>query len=108
MTEKLSDTLKFSVGQLVHHKRFDYRGVIFDVDEIFKGTEEWYQQMAISKPPKDEPWYHVLVDEALHTTYVAERNLEPDESEDPIKHQMLGDFFSRFENGRYVSDNRAN
>ena len=89
-----------SVGQLVHHKRFDGRGVIFDVDEIFKGTEEWYQQMAISKPPKDEPWYHVLVDEALHTTYVAERNPEIDPSRTPINHPMIGEVFTGFKAGR--------
>jgi heat shock protein HspQ len=63
--------IKFFVGQIVHNKKFDYRGVIFDVDATFQGTEEWYDQVARSRPPKDRPWYHVLVHGARHTTYVA-------------------------------------
>ena len=98
---------RFSVGQLVHHRLFDYRGVIVDVDPTFLGTEEWYQTVARSRPPKDKPWYHVLVHDAAHTTYVAERNLEPDTSRDPIEHPMLQHFFSRFENGRYITDQRS-
>jgi len=100
--------VKFSVGGLVHHRLFGYRGVIVDVDQNFQATEEWYEVVARSRPPKNKPWYHVLVHEAVLTTYVAARNLKPDESVAPIKHPMLGDFFSRFESGRYVSDYRAN
>ena len=99
---------RFAVGDLVHHRLFDYRGVIVDVDAGFLSTEEWYEAVARSRPPKDRPWYHVLVHEAAHTTYVAERNLEPDESVAPIVHPMLRSFFSRFEGGRYVSGDRAN
>ena len=80
---------KFSIGQIIHHQRFNYRGVIFDVDPVFNGTDEWYKQMAISKPPKNEPWYHVLVDNAEHSTYVAERNLEKDKKKSPISHPMI-------------------
>ena len=69
---------KFSVGALIHHLLFDYRGVVFDVDPEFQGSEDWYAQMARSRPPRDEPWYHVLVHNATHTTYVAERNLDTD------------------------------
>jgi hemimethylated DNA binding protein len=57
---------RFQVGQPIHHKRFDYRGVIVDVDPVFCGSEEWYQLMATSRPPKDRPWYHVLVHDAAH------------------------------------------
>ena len=99
MTES---TCKFSIGQLVHHLLFDYRGVTVDVDATYQGTEEWYEQMARSRPPKDEPWYHVLVDQAEHTTYVSERNLKPDECHDPIEHPLRDYFFSAFENGRYL------
>ena len=59
---------RFRVGQPVHHKRFDYRGVIVDVDPAFAGTEEWYQVMATSRPPRDRPWYHVLVHDAPQRT----------------------------------------
>ena len=59
---------KFAIGELIHHRLFDYRGVVFDVDPDFQGTEEWYTRVARSRPPKDQPWYHVLVDGAEHTT----------------------------------------
>lgn len=95
-------TCRFNIGQLIHHRLFGYRGVIVDVDATFQGTEDWYEQMAKSRPPKDEPWYHVLVDEALHMTYVAEKNLEPDELNGPINNPLLDHFFSDFQNGRYL------
>jgi heat shock protein HspQ len=99
---------RFAVGDLIHHRLFDYRGVIVDVDPEFQLTDEWYEAVAQSRPPKDKPWYHILVHGSSHTTYVAERNLERDESMSPIEHPMLGQFFSRFESGRYVSENRHN
>lgn len=99
---------RFAVGDLIHHRLFDYRGVIVDVDPRFQASEEWYEAVAKSRPPKDEPWYHVLVHAASHTTYVAERNLESDESTDPIAHPLLDSFFTRFKDGRYVCDRRTN
>ncbi len=99
---------KFSVGDLIHHHLFDYRGVIFDVDPEFQGSEEWYAQMARSQPPKGEPWYHVLVHNAMHTTYVAERNLEPDTTGDPIRNPMIDELFEGFDAGRYLIRRRAN
>jgi heat shock protein HspQ len=99
---------KFSVGQLIYHKRFGYRGVVADVDPSFQGSEEWYREVARSRPPKDRPWYQVLPDEASHTTYVAERNLEPDPLLEPITHPLLSRFFDDFSNGRYVAVHRVN
>ena len=98
----MSSETKFSVGQLIHHKLFDYRGVIYDVDGDFQGTEEWYQTVAGSGPPRDAPWYHVLVHGAVHTTYVAERNLEPDAEALPIVHPLVDTFFPDFDKGRYL------
>ncbi len=69
--------VKFSVGELVHHRLFGYRGAIVDVDKSFQATEEWYEVVAKSRPPKNKPWYHVLVHESDHSTYVAEQNLGP-------------------------------
>ena len=69
---------KYCIGQLIYHKLFDYRGIILDVDLEFKQTDEWYDEMARSKPPKDKPWYHVLVHQRGSQTYVAEQNLGPD------------------------------
>ena len=94
---------KFQVGELIHHKRFDYRGVVVDVDASFSGTEEWYNTMARSNPPKDEPWYHVLVHQAEHSTYVAERNLETDLTGEPVAHPFLNQFFDALRDGVYVS-----
>lgn len=99
---------RFSVGQLIHHRLFDYRGVIFDVDPVFMGSEEWYEQVARSRPPKDRPWYHVLVDGADHTTYVAERNLQVDATGAPVHHPLLGKFFSTFDDGHYQLTQREN
>ena len=94
---------KFQVGELIHHKRFDYRGVVVDVDASFSGTEEWYNTMARSNPPKDEPWYHVLVHQAEHSTYVSERNLETDLTGEPVAHPFLNQFFDKMRDGVYVS-----
>jgi heat shock protein HspQ len=96
----MSDPL-FFIGQCIHHNKFDYRGVIFDVDAEFEGTDEWYEQVAKSHPPKDKPWYYVLVDGGPHTTYVAERNLEPDATGLPIQHQGVNQFFESFKDGIY-------
>ena len=93
---------KFAVGELIHHKLFDYRGVIADVDRNFQASEEWYRAVAKSRPPKDQPWYHVLVHGSDHSTYVAERNLEADSAAGPIEHPLVEQFFEGFENGRYT------
>ncbi len=98
----------FSPGQLVHHLRFDYRGVVVDVDATFSGPDEWYEQVARSRPPKDAPWYHVLVDGAQHMTYVAERNLEIDPSGESVSHPLLKHYFDDFREGCYQRKRRLN
>ena len=103
-SESNVSTAQFSVGDLVHHKLFDYRGVIVDVDPQFQLTEEWYETAARSRPPKDKPWYHVLVHDGSHQTYVAERNLDPDPSAEAIDHPLIGHYFTGFSEGRYVND----
>lgn len=99
---------RFGPGELVRHNRFGYRGVIVDVDPVFSGSDEWYEQVARSRPPRDRPWYHVLVDGAEHTTYVAERHLDPEPDPSPIRHPLLEHFFDHFRNGRYGRDVRLN
>lgn len=99
---------KFSIGQCVQHRLFDYRGVIVDVDAEFLGSDEWYDEVARSRPPKDEPWYHVLVHDADNETYVAERNLEQDQTYEPVNHPLLGEFFSGFEQGVYHTGRHVN
>lgn len=99
---------KFSIGQCIRHRLFDYRGVIVDVDPEFLGTEEWYQQVARSRPPRNEPWYHVLVHDAGNETYVAERNLTRDESNEPVNHPLLNEFFTDFDRGVYQTGRHIN
>lgn len=94
---------KLNVGQLVHHKLFDYRGVVYDVDAEFQLSDEWYEYMAKSRPPKDEPWYRVLVDGSEQETYVAQCNLEPDESNLPVEHPFINQIFTHFTGERYIA-----
>ncbi len=98
----------YSIGDLVCHRLFDYRGVIVDIDPNFQSTDEWYEAMAKTNPPKDKPWYHVLVHGGSHTTYVAENNIVADDSGDPIEHPMVEQFFSKFEDGHYTSIDQTN
>ncbi len=92
----------FHLGQPVHHRLFDYRGVVVDADAAFQGSDAWYEAMARSRPPKDRPWYHVLVHDAEHMTYVAERNLEPDLTGAPIRHPDLSRYFDERRDGLYL------
>lgn len=93
---------RFDIGDIVHHAKFGYRGVVVDVDPVFGLTEAWYEQVARSRPPKDKPWYHVLVDGAEHTTYVAERHLQPHPDRSQISHPALGRYFGRYDGRRYI------
>ena len=94
-------TARFYVGQIVHHRLFYYRGVVFDVDATFQGTEEWYEQVARSRPPREEPWYHVLPNGSVHTTYVAEQNLEEYEAGGSIAHPAIDEIFDGLDGGEY-------
>ncbi|MEO5375239.1 MAG: heat shock protein HspQ [Alphaproteobacteria bacterium] len=98
----------FRIGQVVHHRLYDYRGVIVDADPSFRLTEAWYEANAKSSPPKDKPWYYVLVHGTVHRTYVPEVNLEPDMAGDPINHPDLNQFFDEQCDDGYVSRRRGN
>lgn len=99
----LHRTAQFNVGMIIRHRKFDYRGVIIDVDPEFNLSEDWYNSMARSEPPKNAPWYHVLVDGSHQNTYVAERNLQLDESLAPVRHPAIKQYFHGFADGRYRS-----
>ena len=99
---------KFSIGQCIQHKLFDYRGVIVDVDPEFEGTDEWYENVAKSRPPRNEPWYHVLVHDGGQETYEAERNMLQDDSNEPVNHPLVDEFFDDFREGVYRSDRTMN
>jgi heat shock protein HspQ len=101
-------TTKHSIGDLIYHKLYGYRGVIVDIDPCFQLTDEWYDRVASSRPPKNEPWYHVLVNQSLNSTYVAEQNLEPDLTGEKIDHPMVELFFTGLQDGRYISNEKIN
>lgn len=101
-------TPKFKIGQIVHHQKFGYRGVVFDIDLTFGLSDEWYEQVARSRPPKTKPWYRVLVHNSDHETYVAERHLEPDPEGGEIKNPHLSLFFDSFHGDHYARSRELN
>lgn len=101
MNDPLITQVRFSIGELVRHRLFGYRGVVVDVDKTCQASDEWYESVAKTRPPRDKPWYHVLVHGSNHATYVAERNLQPETDLTPIDHPMVEHFFAGFEGGRY-------
>jgi heat shock protein HspQ len=92
----------------VYHRLFDYRGVVVDVDPEFSGQDEWYEQVAKSRPPRNEPWYHVLVHDAGSETYVAEQNLVDDDTNEPVNHPLLDRFFVEFDGSSYSTGRHVN
>jgi len=108
MEEAVTTNAQFSIGDLVQHKLFDYRGVVVDVDPCLMLSDEWYETVARSRPPKDQPWYRVLVHDSTHDTYVAERNLEPDTSVAPVRHPLIETCFLSFSDGHYLPAGRMN
>ena len=90
---------KFEIGQVIHHLRYDYRGVIQTIDAECNAPEDWYENNR-TQPGREQPWYHVLVDGGSET-YVAEENLELDESGGKVHHPYIKYCFSMFLDGRY-------
>lgn len=101
---------KYQIGQVVRHRIYPFRGVIFDVDPEFSNTEEWWLSIPENvRPRKDQPFYHLLAenDETTYVAYVSEQNLLPDETGKPVAHPQVVDWFAGIENGRYVSRRRT-
>jgi heat shock protein HspQ len=95
---------KYKIGQVVRHRIYPFRGVIFDVDPVFSNTEEWYQAIpAEVRPSKDQPFYHLFAEnsDTEYIAYVSEQNLLPDESGEPIRHPQVAEVFDRDESGDY-------
>lgn len=100
---------RFGIGAVVRHRVFDFRGVIFDVDPVFDNSEEWYQSIPEEiRPAKDQPFYHLLAENAenSYVAYVSQQNLLPDEDEGPVDHPAISGMFEGFEGGRYVLKTR--
>lgn len=95
---------KFQIGQIVKHRLFPFRGIIFDVDPEFANTEEWYASIPEeARPRRDQPFYHLLAEnaEAEYVAYVSEQNLVPDLSGEPLRHPQIEEMFDRLDNGSY-------
>ncbi|HKF08895.1 MAG TPA: heat shock protein HspQ [Xanthobacteraceae bacterium] len=95
---------KFKIGQVVRHRVFPFRGVVFDIDPEFNNTEEWYQSIpAEVRPHKDQPFYHLFAEnaETEYIAYVSEQNLLPDTSGKPVRHPQVAKVFEQDETGSY-------
>lgn len=100
----IQKTAKFRIGQIVKHRLFPFRGVIFDVDPEFNNTDEWYDSIpAEVRPRKDQPFYHLLAEneETEYIAYVSEQNLLDDESGPPVRHPQINEMFERSPEGKY-------
>ncbi|CAA6827713.1 MAG: Hemimethylated DNA binding protein [uncultured Thiotrichaceae bacterium] len=97
----LKQSANYNIGQVIHHRNFNYRGVIVDVDPNFQGSEEWYEKNATTNPSKESPWYHVLVDDDDVMTYVAEANLKVENDALPVENPLIEELFESFEKGQY-------
>ena len=98
-------TAKFQIGQIVRHRVYPFRGVIFDVDPEFNNTEEWWMSIPEEvRPSKDQPFYHLLAEneQTTYTAYVSEQNLVADEDGGPVAHPDVPEIFTGIEDGRYV------
>ena len=98
---------KFRIGQVVKHRVYPFRGVIFDVDPTFSNTEEWWQSIPEEvRPRKDQPYYHLFAenDTSYYVAYVSEQNLLPDDSGVPIEHPEIPDFFIEHDGEFYLMD----
>ena len=95
---------KFGIGQIVKHRKYPFRGIIYDVDPVFANTDEWWLAIPEEvRPRKDQPFYHLFAENAdtEYVAYVSEQNLLPDTSGDPVRHPQVEEMFVRAEDGEY-------
>ena len=95
---------RFAIGEVVRHRLFDFRGVVFDVDPVFANSDEWYEAIPEDvRPRKDQPFYHLLAEntESSYIAYVSQQNLVADENDEPIDHPAIGGLFDTYAQNRY-------
>ncbi len=101
---------KFRIGEIVRHRVYPFRGLIFDVDPTFNNTDEWYEAIPEAvRPAKDQPFYHLYAEneETVYEAYVSEQNLLIDDSNLPLRHPRIGQEFERSSEGLYIARNIA-
>ena len=99
-------TAKYRIGQVVRHRVYPFRGVVFDVDPTFSNTEEWWEAIPEDvRPKKDQPFYHLFAEnsETEYIAYVSEQNLLPDDTGEPVRHPQISEVFDGIEDGVYQS-----
>lgn len=95
---------RFAIGDVVRHKLFDFRGVVFDIDPVFANSEEWYEAIPMDlRPHRDQPYYHLLAEseDSSYVAYVSQQNLLGDGEGGPVDHPSLNQLFDDFAEGRY-------
>lgn len=98
-------TATFSIGDVVRHRMFDFRGVVFDIDPVFANSDEWYDSIPEGiRPPKDQPFYHLLAEstDESYVAYVSQQNLLRDTDGGPVEHPGIGSLFDISGSGRYA------
>ena len=96
---------KFGIGEIVKHRKYPFRGVIYDIDPVFANTQEWWLSIPEEvRPDKDQPFYHLYAEnsETEYMAYVSEQNLEPDTSGHPLRNPHINEHFARSDAGRYI------
>ena len=95
---------RFAIGDVLKHKLFDFRGVVFDIDPVFANSEEWYEAIPKDmRPPRDQPFYHLLAEneDSSYVAYVSQQNLLADSEGGPVDHPSVAQLFEDFADGRY-------
>jgi heat shock protein HspQ len=100
----LNASARFGIGDVVRHRMFDFRGVIFDIDPVFANSEEWYESIPEHiRPHRDQPFYHLFAEseESSYTAYVSQQNLLDDALGGPVEHPSVPEMFEAYADGRY-------
>ncbi len=95
---------RFAIGEVVRHRVFDFRGVVFDIDPVFANSDEWYESIPQAvRPNKDQPFYHLLAEngDSSYVAYVSQQNLLADAENGPVDHPQVAELFDEFADGRY-------
>lgn len=100
----LHSSARYAIGEVVKHRLFDFRGVIFDIDPVFANSEEWYDSIPEDmRPRRDQPFYHLLAEseDSSYVAYVSQQNLLADNSGDPVHHPNMDRLFEEFDGKKY-------
>jgi heat shock protein HspQ len=95
---------RFAIGDVVRHRLFDFRGVVFDIDPVFANSDDWYEAIPKDlRPRRDQPFYHLLAEneDSSYVAYVSQQNLLEDSDGGPVDHPSVTELFDDFAEGRY-------